>query len=349
MNARQKLYFLLSRIEEGLTITPSEQPVLIHQNYELNRKYKDIELVQIFTKLERDEKVLSVVEVPAGINSSYKEFSERKESDRGRWHLKILPAFDGYYLKIQHESEYQKFTGKIPPGRIQILYSKIAEVDEQIDIRRKAFAQAQSYINDNPLYSEATRVGQLAKVDLQAQTDISNFINQKETYLKELSLRKSDIKPPSSTKEKYDGIISEIRKKTNTNSDFKKRYEDTLKSIKLNKKTSIFKKLDLGYDNATKTLKVKGISLNFKQDSFRAKLVELLFSKKGRLDKEWSWDEVLEEIEDITDTDLLKENKKRFYPACDGFSKTVAQKTGVNDLLVYTKSTVRVNPKYIVS
>ena len=41
-------------------------------------------------------------------------------ADDGCWHIKLLPAFDGYYLKIQHQPEYQEFTGKNAKGKITI-------------------------------------------------------------------------------------------------------------------------------------------------------------------------------------------------------------------------------------
>lgn len=75
---------------------------------------------------------------------------------------------------------------------IENLYKKISETDAQIGIRREALTKAQSSINNNPYYSEATRVGNLAKLEQQAQTDIGNFIKQKETYLIELRERKVD-------------------------------------------------------------------------------------------------------------------------------------------------------------
>lgn len=94
-------------------------------------------------------------------------------------------------------------------------------------------------------------------------------------------------------------------------------------------------------------LDIEGKKVKFKKESFRAKLLELLLKDDKSRKKEWSWDEVIETIEGITDLDLLKENQKKFYPACDGLSKFIAQKTGVNDLLIYTKSTVQINPKYL--
>src|SRR3989344_1026257 len=145
MSGKEKLYFLLNRIDDARIITPSGQPILIHPTGNLSNNYTVVELSQLFTKLEKDEKVLKVLkEAVSGymvLNlDPYRDFED------GCYHLEILPNFDDYLLKIQQESEYQEFTGKkpIPETETQGLYSKIAEVDEQIRIRREALAKAQS-------------------------------------------------------------------------------------------------------------------------------------------------------------------------------------------------------------
>ena len=94
-------------------------------------------------------------------------------------------------------------------------------------------------------------------------------------------------------------------------------------------------------------LDIEGKKVKLDKDSFRAKLLELLLKDDKSRKKEWSWDEVLERIEDITDPDVLKENKKKFYSACDGLTKHIASKTGINDLLTFNKSNVQINSKYL--
>lgn len=78
-----------------------------------------------------------------------------------------------------------------PTINIQEIYDKafnsadIGAAKEQIKMkqdeitkRRAALAQAESDINDNPFYSEATRVGRIAKLQDRAQADIGNFANE---------------------------------------------------------------------------------------------------------------------------------------------------------------------------
>ena len=102
-----------------------------------------------------------------------------------------------------------------------------------------------------------------------------------------------------------------------------------------------------GYDSKRGLLTLGTHSIKLKRDSFRAKLIEILLKDGKSRQKEWSWDEIIETIEDTKGKEATKESKDKFYPACDGLSKFIAQKTGINDLLIYNKSTVQINSKYI--
>lgn len=107
----------------------------------------------------------------------------------------------------------------------------------------------------------------------------------------------------------------------------------------------------ISYNTALSELTIGSNHVAFRKDSFRSNLIELLFKSKTSQLKEWSWDEVIAKVEGIAEDDnkTLASNRKKFYPACDGLAKAIASKTGINDLLIFSKTTVRVNPKYISS
>lgn len=71
---------------------------------------------------------------------------------------------------------------------IQEANTAIAAAQGEIQKRRQALAEAEAQINDNPFYSEATRVGKIAKLQEKAQADIANF--ERELALKQDSLAK---------------------------------------------------------------------------------------------------------------------------------------------------------------
>lgn len=122
MDGKEKLYFLMETINGVRAIAPSGQPLIIDPTNDLNRRIRDIELKQLFAKLEKDEKVLKVLQVPSGINridivEDLDPYDPPYQQDDGCWHIELLPAFDGYFSKIQQEPEYQEFTGKKPAGK----------------------------------------------------------------------------------------------------------------------------------------------------------------------------------------------------------------------------------------
>lgn len=136
----------------------------------------------------------------------------------------------------------------------------------------------------------------------------------------------------------YKAIKAEFEKR-------KKSFDKTEEKSKTIDKTGVA--LKATYDAQKGQLDIEGKKVKFKKDSFRAKLLELLLKDDKSRKKEWSWDEVIEAIEGTKDRELTKENKNKFYPACDGLAKHIASKIGVNDLLIFTKSTVQINPKYL--
>lgn len=144
MSGKEKIYFLLNRIKDVRDITPSSSPLKIHPMNDLRGNYQAVELQQLFVKLERDEKILSILKVPNRFKTI--DFVEGiipdepiPENDDGCWHIELLPAFDGYFLKIQHEPEYQEFTGKTPPSEIPSKQQAGDKITESI-LRKAIFA-----------------------------------------------------------------------------------------------------------------------------------------------------------------------------------------------------------------
>ncbi|MDP2637542.1 MAG: TIGR02391 family protein [Candidatus Levybacteria bacterium] len=112
MTGKQKLYFLLDAIEDKRVLTPLGKPVLIHSYKDLKMNYTSVDLIQLLTKLETDEKILKILATPtASPNAAL--FDPYTNPEEEYYYLELLPAFNGYFQKIQQEPEYQEFTGKI--------------------------------------------------------------------------------------------------------------------------------------------------------------------------------------------------------------------------------------------
>src|SRR3989344_1908917 len=113
IRGKEKIYFLLGCIKDVRAITPSGKPLKLHPMDDLYGNYRDVELAQLFTKLEKDEKVLKVLQNPNRVrNAILQEYLQYQDMDDGCYNIKLLPAYDDYFLKVQSEPEYQEFTGK---------------------------------------------------------------------------------------------------------------------------------------------------------------------------------------------------------------------------------------------
>ncbi len=115
MNGKQKFYFLLDAIVDANEITPSGRPLIIDPLRALNKNFSEQELSFMFIKLAEDKKVLKLIKAPQRVKSELEELDPYDFADDGCWHVELLPSFNRYFLEVQHESEYQDFTGKKPP------------------------------------------------------------------------------------------------------------------------------------------------------------------------------------------------------------------------------------------
>lgn len=455
MSGKEKLYFLLNRIDDVMTIAPSGQPLKIDPLNDLSDNYTKIELSQLFTKLEKDELVLKVLKASNRTNTALDQFDPYDHADDGCWHIESLPAFDEYFLHIQQEPQYQEFSNRRPvrmPTKSN--NTSLMTYEEKLDIIVKAIIEARKatingqstklYINDNnglnqvgkeevqdilqklqveekilslnyiinrllPMTQQPKNVGFLL-LDIHDSFDnwyVNYQIRQKgkienlsEANFKTISALLEQIKDQfqfsqsdkfifsfvSSTYdiEGYDGRdIDELTngylkaleylKKIGILKDYLhtemsldaeitlnlstfletmdkikkiKQAKEIIKPTKPITSTSIGKTSKAAYDSNKGVLSINDKIVKLNKDSFRAKLVELILKDEKSKKKEWSWDEVIEVIEGTKDKEFTKENKNKFYPACDGLSKHIALKTSINDFLLYTKSTVQLNPKY---
>lgn len=106
-------------------------------------------------------------------------------------------------------------------------------------------------------------------------------------------------------------------------------------------------KLVISYDSKTGLLGMGGDTVQLQKDAFNARMLGLILKTTSSRKKDWSWDEVVEAIEGVIPEENIREYKGKFYNACVGLKKTIASNAGVKDLLLYTRQSVRVNPKFI--
>ncbi|MCS6956684.1 MAG: hypothetical protein NZM02_02455 [Patescibacteria group bacterium] len=101
------------------------------------------------------------------------------------------------------------------------------------------------------------------------------------------------------------------------------------------------------YDSKRGIFTINKEKVFFKKESFRAKLLELLTKNEKNIKKNWSWDEIIEEIEGILDETKQKEQKNRVYETGRDINEYIASKTGIRDFLLVNTQNIQINPIYL--
>lgn len=78
-------------------------------------------------------------------------------------------------------------------GEISSVNSQLSQLDASVAEKQRAKAEQASLINDNPFYSEATRVGKISKLDEKADADINNLLNERAIAEGRLANLKNDL------------------------------------------------------------------------------------------------------------------------------------------------------------
>ncbi len=352
MTYEEKLDLVVKAIVEARKLTRKEQDTKLYLTSDNGLKpLNPNEIYSILLKLQDDERILSVQDIPTVIQ---KLFDISLEGSRDFFLLEIKNDFDSWYekyifehksrlenldwinllkaldvvLDINQQLQFVKSTTVLIPSLPQMVRFPLLFPSDSIGTRRiyqQYRWEGTQYLQTQGIIIEVKSINDdiLAYGDIQIRVDLLKFeeLYRQITDEWERRLKAKDTKQ----KDKTDG--------TNTQT----------KIDKSQKPQAITK---LSYDPHKGVLDIEGKIVKFNKDSFRAKLLQLLLKDDKGHKREWSWDEVIEAIEGTKDKEATKENKNKFYPACDGLTKHIASKTGVNDLLIFNKSTVQINPKY---
>lgn len=329
----EKLDLILKALVEARKATGTQYHPRLYRDKDNKLDSLSFDQIQdILLQLEDDEKVIAIKSIPTEMKSlSEQTTSDLLDKKRDYFVIEILDSFNDWYSNflIKERSKIENLSGINLKNITYIL----PLIEQELELSQ----------SNKVVISFVSSGDEISGYDTY---DIDNVIS---TYTKCLSYLKSIGIIEDFTSEPM-SVSSELTVNV------PKFFEALEKIKKLNGKTEVVtsaktiqtdKTTKATYDPKKGVLDIEGKTVRLKKDSFRAKLLELLLKNDEGRKKEWSWDEVIEEIEGVKGEDNLKENKKKFYPACDGLSKFIAQKTGVNDFLLFNKSTVQINPKYI--
>lgn len=112
MSGKQKLYFLLNRIDDVRAISRSGQTLKLDPIYNLRNNFRKDELANLFVKLDLEEKVIKLIKAPQREKGELEELDPYDFTDDGCWYIELLPKFDRYFLEIQQEPDYEEYSGR---------------------------------------------------------------------------------------------------------------------------------------------------------------------------------------------------------------------------------------------
>jgi len=346
MTYEEKLDLLINELAEAKKRTRIGQPakIFVTKQSELVKKIIPQEIHELLLQLQDDEKILTIKEIPTDLKTGWEVNLEKIDY----FLVDILDVFDDWYESYLMKQK----TGLESIDYINMLriYDVVLDINEQIQLTNKTTVSIHllpSLVRFSALFPADT----IGMRDKYCETRWDSL-----KYLKEKGF--IDEFKHNSAFHRWDTIVTVTLKLSKFDEFYRKIKDEYVKRNKTDRKEEKPKtnnlKIDtkkvaikVTYDPQKGELDIEGKKVRLNKDSFRAKLLELLLKDDKSRKKEWSWDEVIEAIEDTKDEELTKENKNKFYPACDGLSKHIASKTGVNDLLAFTKSTVQINSKYL--
>ena len=346
MTYEEKLDLLINELAEAKKRTRIGQPakIFVTKQSELVKKIIPQEIHELLLQLQDDEKILTIKEIPTDLKTGWEVNLEKIDY----FLVDILDVFDDWYESYLMKQK----TGLESIDYINMLriYDVVLDINEQIQLTNKTTVSIHllpSLVHFSALFPADT----IGMRDKYCETRWDSL-----KYLKEKGF--IDEFKHNSAFHRWDTIVTVTLKLSKFDEFYRKIKDEYVKRNKTDRKEEKPKtnnlKIDtkkvaikVTYDPQKGELDIEGKKVRLNKDSFRAKLLELLLKDDKSRKKEWSWDEVIEAIEDTKDEELTKENKNKFYPACDGLSKHIASKTGVNDLLIFNKSTVQINPKYL--
>lgn len=299
----------------------------------------------ILLQLQDDEKIIKV-DKKVTSQGTFDQKVDIISGSKNYFQIDILDTFDEWYEN--HLLKHKTSVSNIDYINMLRIYDVVLDINEQIQLTNKTVVTIHllpSLIRFSALFPADT-IGMRDKYCetrwdslkyLQEQGIIQEFKHNSAFHRWDTNVTVTLV-----SLTKFDDFHRAIQ------SEYVKRNKeaDEKEKLAIDKSTTPIMPAKVSYDPKKGVLVVEGKKVKLNKDSFRAKILELLLKDEKSKKKEWSWDEVIEAIEDTKDAELTKENKDKFYPACDGLSKHIALKIGINDLLIFNKSTVQINPKY---
>lgn len=346
MTYEEKLEIVVQAIKEAKQFTRKDCLTKLYFGLGNGLSRVGLDMVyDILLQLQDDEKIIKV-DKKVTSQGKFDQKVDIVSGSKNYFQIDILDTFDEWYENylLKHKTS----VSNIDYINMLRIYDVVLDINEQIQLTNKTTVTIHllpSLIRFSALFPADT-IGMRDKY-CETRWDSLKYL-QEQGIIQEFKHNDAfhrwdtEVTVTLVSLTKFDDFYRAIQ------SEYVKRNKEAQKKeeVAIDKSATPITPAKVSYEPKKGLLMVEGKQVKLNKESFRAKILELLLKDDKSKKKEWSWDEVIEAIEDTKDAELTKENKDKFYPACDGLSKHIALKTGVNDLLIFNKSTVQINPKF---
>ena len=99
---KEKIWFLVNRLQDEREITSAGQPVALHPMNDLNGYYEKMDFIQLAQKLEKEHNAIKLLnQVPT-------------DQTYGKYLIELLPDFDKYVQELRKDPKYLDWMGEKP-------------------------------------------------------------------------------------------------------------------------------------------------------------------------------------------------------------------------------------------
>lgn len=176
LRGKEKIYWLITRILDQQELTPKGTLIGLDPKRDLGDRYDLPELLNIISKLEKEENAIKLVSLPYDQNNL-------------RFEVRLLKGFNAYVKKLRQDPKYQEWSGYKPPEPKPVSKSYF-DRNRMVDLSLSSEQNKDRYIS----------VGQIKQLQEMPETErqqvLNNNLTEKhredmESY-KEMSLKLVD-------------------------------------------------------------------------------------------------------------------------------------------------------------
>lgn len=337
----QKLWLTVSKIKEA-TVSQSKNNCHILIWDLINKGLKTIEIDNIFSKLEDDEKVIEIVSKPKKLTNDPYEYENTDIV------IKVLNKFNKYYRELA--DIFGLSIDRLNGLNFLKVLDVMSEIKEQLNITDENTVRI-------PLWQQIIRYHSLMPADSDGLRDrYCQFRHEAVIFLKKI--KAIDDFEIIKAYQRWDSKIEIKVNRLNFNEALKQldarwrkfSKEDRQRMLGIRPDTDKEKadespEKQLSYNSKDCVLIIGQHKVQVPKDTDQSELCRVIFSDKESMTKQWGYDEIHKSWKGIDNYN--PKNWAKFYHAAYAVNEKIEKATQIKNFLMPTKKEVSINEIYL--